>query len=129
MDRNFTILLAEDDEDDRVIFQHLIDENPASINLITVNNGKELIELLESSASLDFDIIILDIDLPYNSGLECLKEIRRNRKFDPIKCVIFSIIRDNKTIEDAYQAGADLCQLKPYDHNDLKALLNKILAL
>ncbi|RFS13328.1 response regulator [Emticicia sp. C21] len=129
MKRNFTILLAEDDEDDQVIFQYLIDENPALINLICVKNGEELIELLNSSASRDFDIIIIDIDLPYNSGLEYLKEIRRNRKFDPIKCVIFSIIRDSKTIEEAYQAGADLCLSKPYDYNNLKELLNKILAL
>ena len=65
------ILYVEDSEVDHFIVNQILQESLDSFELKWVNNGLEAIETLKEEN--DFDIILLDINMPLMNGLEFLK--------------------------------------------------------
>ena len=81
---SFNLLLADDDEDDRIFFNEALQELPIDTSLNTVNDGQQLMNLLTSISTTLPDIIFLDLNMPLKTGYECLKEIKLNEK---LKCL------------------------------------------
>jgi CheY-like chemotaxis protein len=105
---NIRILLAEDDEDDRFLFeQALLDSGIASV-LTAVSDGGQLIDFLSDlPESLAPEIIFLDINMPVMDGKSCLREIRRQEKFGMIPVIILSTSTRLKDVEETYRDGAN----------------------
>jgi PleD family two-component response regulator len=116
-----TLLLAEDDEDDYVLFCEAIKDFPAPLELRWVKNGEELMSALKHDKT---DIIFLDINMPLKNGFECLTEIRGNAELRETPVIIYSTSDDTKLIDWMYHAGANLYLCKP---TDFKKLKNRIL--
>lgn len=119
------ILLADDDESDRLLFTDALSE--LEINLIThtVTNGMELMTYLtEENARLPH-IIFLDLNMPRKNGLDCLKEIRSNEKLKNISVAIYSTSNNEKDMEKTFLNGANIYISKPDDFNILKQFLYK----
>ena len=74
-----SIMLIDDDEDDRDIFFQALMEIDPSIQFNGFENGMEAVKLLHDSVSLLPDLIFLDLNMPCMNGLDCLKKIRENR--------------------------------------------------
>ena len=84
------ILLADDDIDDRFLFEKALNEIPIATHLTIVHDGEQLMNyLFENSAHLP-DILFLDISMPRKTGIECLSEIKENIKLKDISVVMFS---------------------------------------
>jgi two-component system copper resistance phosphate regulon response regulator CusR len=81
--------------------------------------GKRMIE------SFNYDLIVLDINLPLMNGYELCKEIRRNNSKIPIIMLTALGTPDNKLI--GFEAGADDYVLKPFDFRELLARINVFL--
>ncbi|MCF6364613.1 MAG: tetratricopeptide repeat protein [Bacteroidales bacterium] len=79
---NIKLLYADDLEINREVFKMLIEND--NIELIEANNGKEVLELLET---LTPDIILLDIQMPVLDGYEATKIIRAESKFNKIPII------------------------------------------
>ncbi len=116
-----TLLLAEDDEDDYVLFCEAIKDAPAPVVLHWVKNGEELMAALKQDKT---DIIFLDINMPLKNGFECLTEIRGDDDLKETPVIIYSTSDDSKLIDWMYNAGANLYLCKP---TDFKKLKNRIL--
>lgn len=129
MDNSFKIILAENDEDDLIFLQDVILKNANHIKLTIVNSGKKLIETLKSFDVEKFDIVIVDIGLPHESGIKYIKEIKADEKIQELKYAIILFYSDNQSIEDAYKAGADLCFTKPTSYKEYENIVDRILAL
>jgi CheY-like chemotaxis protein len=71
------ILLAEDDESDRLLFTEAFSELKINTIVRTVNNGVELMEWFNIENNRLPDLLFLDLNMPRKSGIECLKEIRK----------------------------------------------------
>lgn len=120
------VLIGEDDDDDFYIFSSAISELPYTIILTRAENGEILIRLLDEKNP---DILFLDILMPTKDGRQCLREIRRNSKYDLLPIIIYSSISDFREIEFCYREGANLYAIKPESFSDLKAILDSIFSI
>lgn len=118
------ILLADDDEGDRLIFGEAMGELELNLKVQTVNNGMQLIEHLTKSTILPH-LVFLDLNMPRKNGLECLKEIRNNDRFAAISIAIYSTSASEKDIEETFLNGANVYIKKPNNFATLKQLLHK----
>jgi len=126
--RTLNILLADDDEDDRMIFTEIVGQMDEVANLRTVSDGQQLIQLLSGGASLP-DVIFLDLNMPNKNGKECLKEIKTNPTLLHLPVIIYSTSAAEKDIRDTYNQGASLYIQKPSNIKGLKKTLAKVLSI
>jgi len=122
------ILLADDDKDDRFLFREALREVRNDIHLLTAEHGKALMEMLFHATILP-DLILLDINMPFKNGKECLIEIKNDRILSEIPVIMYSTSSNPRDIEDTYRAGANLYIEKPFSFSGLTELLGKVLML
>lgn len=121
-----TILLAEDDEDDYILFCEVIKDYEGQLALKWIKNGEELMKALKHEKA---DIIFLDINMPIKNGFECLTEIRNDDQLKDLPIVIFSTSNDNKLVNWMYNAGANLYLCKPTEYKKLKSSIHKAIGM
>lgn len=119
------ILLADDDENDRLLFTEAFAELKIKTIVHTVNNGIQLMEWLNEKDITLPDLLFLDLNMPLKNGLECLKEIRSNEKLKEISIAIYSTSDNQKDMEDTFHNGANVYITKPNSFNKLKQVLEK----
>jgi CheY-like chemotaxis protein len=123
------VLLAEDDDDDQKIFSEAIDEAGLKIKLEIFNNGITLMSFLNGNHELNPDILFLDINMPRKNGIQCLEEIRKNKKWENLPVIIYSTSSYPPNIEETYTKGANLYFMKPNSFiklsNSLKTILGR----
>lgn len=71
------ICLAEDDEDDILLFRQALADTGIHCELHVARNGQKLIEMLDELNPKKPDVIFLDMNMPLKNGRECLQWIRR----------------------------------------------------
>jgi CheY-like chemotaxis protein len=123
-DTPMNVLLAEDDDDDFYFFSEALRDVPMKIALTRVNDGEELMAMLEKQVP---DILFLDLFMPCKDGRECLHEIRSNTTYDTMPVVIYSSRNDMYSIDFCFREKADLYVIKPNTVDDLKQALDRIL--
>ncbi len=119
------ILLADNDEVDRILFTDAFSELKINTIVQTVNNGIELMKWLNEKGALLPQLLFLDLNMPIKNGLQCLKEIRSNEILKNISVVIYSTSDNQKDIEETFLNGANVYITKPSDFNTLKQVLEK----
>ena len=122
------VLLTDDDENDRLIFKEILDEMDRNITVHMVNDGRQLMDFLTTENNPLPHIIFLDLNMPNMSGIECLKEIRSNEKYNDISIAIYSTSTSKKDIDDTFRHGANIYITKPAAYNELKKVLEKSLS-
>jgi CheY-like chemotaxis protein len=119
------ILLADDDEADRLLFKDAFQELKISTAVETVNDGVELMEYLAKKEVQRPQLLFLDINMPRKNGLECLKEIRANKALNDIAIAIFSTSESETDMRETFLNGANIYIHKPADFGTLKQMLEK----
>lgn len=84
------ILLADDDKDDRFLFQKALKALPVITNLTTVYNGVQLMKYLSENSEHLPDVLFLDINMPCKNGFECLLEKKEFGMLKDLPVVMFS---------------------------------------
>ena len=120
------ILLADDDEGDRLLFTDALKELKTKTIVHTVNDGVELMEYLANNNNNLPQLLFLDLNMPRKNGLECLKEIRSNRKLAEIAIAIYSTSLAEKDIEETFINGANVYINKPNSFDGIKQALNTV---
>lgn len=123
------ILLADDDEDDRLFFTDAIDEIKVRTIVHTVNDGVQLMERLQDPDSKLPNLIFLDLNMPIKGGMECLKEIRSDKNLKDISVAIYSTSASQEDIEETFIKGANIYIKKPNDFNELKKILKEVISI
>jgi len=123
------ILLADDDESDRLLFREAFEELKTKSLVHMVNNGMQLMAYLTKKDAVLPHLIFLDLNMPRKNGLECLKEIRSNEKFAAIPIAIYSTSASKNDIEETFRNGANVYIKKPSDFSTLKQLLDKAVSV
>jgi CheY-like chemotaxis protein len=124
--RNFKILLADDDPDDRELFTDAANNHNADVQ--SVPNGVQLMKFLNQSNELP-DFIFLDLNMPEKGGKECLQEIRQHERLKHLPVIIYSTSSSKRDIDDTYDLGADLYITKPNSFSQLKNTVRGILEI
>lgn len=122
------VLLAEDDEEDVLLFNTVLSELNKNILVTVVTDGILLMTFLKQETTLP-EMIFLDLNMPHKNGFECLREIKGNEKWNNIKIVILSTSSQPQQIEKAYEGGADLYLAKPVSYTQFKNMIEKCLSL
>jgi len=123
------LVLADDDEDDCLLFKEALEELPILTNLSTVNNGEQLMQLLKRIKDPIPCVLFLDLNMPRKNGFECLNEIRRNEKYKTIPIIIYSTSFDKEMVERLYKNGAQYYIRKPAEFSKIKQVIYEALLL
>lgn len=133
------ILFADDDVDDRLIFEKAINGILIATQLTIVNNGEELMNYLFKNYRNLPDILFLDLSMPRKTGFECLTEMNEDEHLKNIPVVVFttSFKRDgefelnlantliNMGAKNYIPKPSDFVKLKEVLHQELVAVLEK----
>ncbi len=119
------ILLADDDEGDRLLFIEAFNELEINTEIATVKNGTDLMDYLTRTDSILPDLLFLDLNMPRKNGIECLKEIKSNKNLLDISIAIYSTSSSEKDVEETFFSGANIYIQKPNDFIMLKQVLEK----
>ncbi len=123
------IILADDDEDDRLFFTDAFDELKISTKVQTCNDGVELMNYLNKDDSVLPNVLFLDLNMPMKNGIECLHEIKSDKRFDDIIIAIYSTSSSEEHIEETFICGANIYIKKPSDFSELKRILSYVVTL
>ena len=121
MGKGLKRILSVDDSKDvgRLIHQMIRDKN---VDLFTAYSGKEAMDIMNKN---DIDAVLLDINMPEESGIEVLRHIRESG-FDT-KVIMLTARNDRETVLDCYFEKADDFLLKPIKKQNLIDKLDGVL--
>jgi CheY-like chemotaxis protein len=126
-DDSVLVYLADDDEDDRLIFSEALTEiKTHTITLLTTVDGNQLISSLNERVSLP-DVVFLDLNMPNKNGKEALLQIRSNPRLSPLPVVVYSTSTSDIDVDEAWKAGASMYVEKPYSVKHLVYVLDKVI--
>lgn len=123
------IILADDDEDDRLFFTDAFEELKISTKVQTYNDGSELMDYLNSEDAILPEILFLDLNMPKKNGIECLQEIKADEKFSNVAIAIYSTSSSEEHIEETFVSGANIYIKKPNDFEKLKKVLSDVVTI
>lgn len=124
-----SILLVEDDADDRMLFTDALNELTSDVRLKTASHCDDGIDSLITPQDELPDLVVMDINMPGKNGLECLEDIRNHARLKKLPVVILSTDTDEEVIKDAYKRGANFYISKPSSFQALKREIEKIISI
>jgi CheY-like chemotaxis protein len=123
------VMLADDDEDDRLFFKDAFEEIKIKTDVSTLNNGIELMNFLTQPDIALPHVLFLDLNMPGKTGLDCLKEIKGIDRLKDIAIAIYSTSASEEDIEETFVKGANIYIKKPHDFLALKKILEDVITL
>ena len=123
------IVLADDDEDDRLFFTDAFGELKINTKVDTFIDGVELMNYLNKEDTLLPNVLFLDLNMPKKTGIECLNEIKANSKMSEIAIVIYSTSASEEDIEKTFVLGANIYIKKPDSFKKLKQVLSEVISI
>lgn len=116
-----TILIVDDEAD--LVKVTMFRLKSLGYNVITGVNGQEALDLVKEKRP---DLVLLDLRLPAIDGFEVCKTIKADAALKDIPIVMFTA-STNEINEQAKSAGADGFLVKPFEQEQLMAVLDKFL--
>lgn len=129
--KKISILVAEDDEDDRLLLKIAFDENGYKDAVEFVINGVELMKrlnALKQPGTIENlpSFILLDLNMPRKDGREALNEIKANSILKKIPVIVFSAAENLAEIKRCYDSGANSYVIKPNTYTGLLKTVESI---
>ncbi|HAU90842.1 MAG: response regulator [Pseudomonadota bacterium] len=128
-----TILMADDDEDDRLLALDALKEGRVLNNLHCVEDGVELLEYLrregkfaDPATSPRPSLILLDLNMPRMDGREALQHIKADPNLRSIPVVILTTSKEEEDMIRGYDLGAASYITKPVNFEGLVDLMRAI---
>lgn len=130
--QTITILMADDDPDDRMLTKEAFKENKLANNLHFVENGEQLMDYLHRRGEYNATnaprpgIILLDLNMPKKDGREALKEIKSDPVLKRIPVVILTTSKAEEDIIRSYDLGVSSFISKPVSFEGLLNVAREI---
>ena len=125
-----TILLADDDPDDRKLTHDAFVENRLANEFHAVEDGEELLDYLYRRGKYDSlrgeplpGLILLDLNMPRKDGREALKEIKADPELRRIPVVVLTTSKAEEDIVRSYDLGVNSYVTKPVTFKSLVELI------
>jgi CheY-like chemotaxis protein len=127
-----TILICDDDEDDRLLTQQALESAHISNSIRFVEDGEQLLDYLyqrgayagETGTAPRPGLILLDLNMPKMGGREALKVIKEDKSLSDIPVVVLSTSRLDEDIARSYQFGVNSFITKPVTFSGLVDAMN-----
>ncbi len=128
-----TLLLADDDPEDRMLVHDALEEADWTVDLREVEDGDELIDYLLRRGRYEHPgdsplpgLILLDLKMPGRGGLQTLQEIKRISPYSRIPVVVLTTSSAEEDIAGAYDIGANSYIVKPSSFSTLVATMQAL---
>ena len=119
--RGRTVLVVDDEPDIREVVRRILTTLGAELRIEEASDGYEAgIKI----GTLQPDLVIMDVMMPKVDGLSLCRSIRENPDTRHIKVLAITAFPEQDNIKKMYDAGADLCLMKPlqFDHFRLEVM-------
>ena len=131
--RPITILIADDDADDRMMASEALEESRLANDLRFVEDGEELLDYLYHRgrfAGADDSprpgLILLDLNMPRKDGREALREIKSDPGLRSIPVVVLTTSKAEEDIYRTYDLGVNSFITKPVSFEGLVAVMREV---
>lgn len=121
------LLLADDDEEDCLMFQEALQEITVTAKFTKVHDGEKLVQWLTQTPDNLPDFLFLDLNMPLKNGHECLAEIKKSPQLQSLFVIIFSTTVDTLNIDKLYETGAHYYIQKPNSFTKLIRIIEQVL--
>jgi CheY-like chemotaxis protein len=129
----FTILMAEDDPDDRFLMEQAFGELGTDADLRFVEDGEELMNYLRRSGKYADPtlfplpvLILLDLNMPKKDGRQALVEIKADPDLRRIPVAIWTTSEEKEDRIQCQKAGADVYVTKPVGYSDFISRIREL---
>ncbi len=126
------ILLLEDNDADARLMQEALRDLDAVVVMDHVRNVEEgrahLRRALEARAAPLPDLVLLDIRLPAETGIDLLRFIRHQHALKELPCLMLTSSDREEDVREAREAGATTYYIKPHDLDGFYALAQELKA-
>ena len=130
IDSKVVILMADDDEDDRILTKDAFNVARLINPLYFVHDGEELMDYLHCRGKYEScesaprpGLILLDLNMPKKDGREALKEIKEDENLCHIPIIILTTSKDERDVVLSYGLGANSVVVKPVTFEGLVEVL------
>ncbi len=128
-----TILLAEDDPDDRLMATEALEESRLANDLKIVEDGEQLMDYLYQRGKFanleDWNmpgLILLDLNMPKKDGREALEEIKADQRLRRIPIVVLTTSGEEEDIFRSYDLGVNSFITKPVSFEGLVEIMKTL---
>ncbi len=117
--KTITILMADDDPDDRMLAEEALSENKLANDLHFVEDGVELMDYLHQRGKFTAEnapepgLILLDLNMPKKDGREALAEIKADPVLRRIPVIVLTTSKADEDIVRSYDLGVSSFITKP----------------
>lgn len=124
--RSITIVIADDDPEDRMLAEDALKESRLVNDIRVVEDGEELLEYLQQRGRFaDHEsaprpgLILLDLNMPRMDGREALQRIKNDPELRRIPVVILTTSKAEEDIYRSYDLGVNSFIIKPVTFESL----------
>jgi CheY-like chemotaxis protein len=134
MKRGFTLLLADDDENDVAFFRRAQDEGSQNagvpIRLVVTEDGEQALAYLKGEGEFGDrekhpfpHIVVTDLKMPRLNGLAVLAWLNEHEKYRRVPKILLSGSCEDCDVDEAYRLGANTYFQKPVSLNEFRELV------
>jgi len=116
---NLTIFYTDDDLEDLEFFKEVTDSLEQSIDLVTLNSGEALLDILDNPPPCPH-MVFLDVNMPGLTGFDVLERVRKSMHFTSLPVVMFTTSNDQVIIDRSLHLGANFFVQKSGSFPSLK---------
>ena len=128
-----TIVMADDDAEDRRLTKDALEESRLANDLRFVENGEELLLYLRHEGKYSAEtesprpgLILLDLNMPRMDGRTALAEIKKNPELRQIPVVILTSSKEDEDVYRSYDLGVNSYIVKPVTFEALVDILQTL---
>ncbi|MBI4526666.1 MAG: response regulator [Deltaproteobacteria bacterium] len=116
------ILLAEDNEDTRLILRLIIES--LGYEVTVAQDGREAVEMASSQLP---DLVVMDILMPVMDGFEAIRRIREDPKIGSVPILAATVLATPGDRAKCLASGLDEYLSKPFTRSELEAAIKKLI--
>lgn len=121
-----TILLVDDSQTVRQVMSSMLKNN--GYEVITAVDGVDAWnQLNDLSSQIDVDLVLTDINMPNMGGLELIKKIKSDQRFEDIPVITLTSESETNIKEKGKEAGAIAWIIKPSNPENVRIVVKMIL--
>lgn len=122
------VLVAEDNEDDIVLIEEAFKDCPEVHLVGIVEDGEQVLAFLHRTGRYRQapvpHLVLLDINMPKKSGIDVLREIKRERQYRTLPVAMLTTSDASRDVRECYAEGACSYIVKPSDLEEFRHVVS-----
>lgn len=130
MNKDFKILLAEDNPGHAKLLTRHLKRNNIDNDIILFENGIDILTYVDlhikSKTDCDNYLLILDIRMPGYDGIEVLRGLKERLLIDDLTVIMFTTTETQDEVETCYELGCNLYLNKAIAHDEFQEKMTQL---